>query len=236
MPSISDISSELACTTQDAACNQVESSRSIDLASRCFMENEACPFFKEIHNSQDQNQPKEHDNMQSLSLHHTQPNTFYKPVHSGYHRRHRERRRIRDHLARTYQLTTHANNETMVHREPSYPENTRPVMALVAPVMTRSRSLSPGHFGSARTDEPHYSNIPFVSTRRCLLLPQFEMERSEQTSATSQQNLTLSTSSSGDLQKGQVMVQQLSNGAQLIYIPAPPLPKYGEESPPPYQQ
>ena len=41
---------------------------------------------------------------------------------------------------------------------------------------------------------------------------------------------------SNDICQGNVFVQQLSNGAQLIYIPAPPLPEYGEDSPPPYQQ
>ncbi|RUS76251.1 hypothetical protein EGW08_015994 [Elysia chlorotica] len=164
------------------------------------------------------------------------PQTVFFSRHSSgqRRRRHHERSRVHNHLFRRSHRAAqqHASESNFPdganHAERFLPNHGSAERPLTLPVcdfgaMVPLHTLPTGFsMFLARQGQPPPTEPP-ASTP--------ESESPETTCA-------VSPGASEDVHPGNVLVQQLSNGAQLIYIPAPPLPEYvaGEDNPPPYHQ
>ena len=143
-------------------------------------------------------------------------------------RRHQERRRVQAHLFRQSLPTSHPNSSESGSSGSIY----RTGLSLTNNRADRLLSRGPHDSGAMMP----ISALPSTFLGRTPQQWQTEAQRSVQTLASSESSSAAATPANEDVQQGKVLVQQLSNGAQLIYIPAPHLPEYGEDKPPPYHQ
>ncbi|GFR83236.1 hypothetical protein ElyMa_000645500 [Elysia marginata] len=244
-----------ASVVGDCTQNQAEPLRLLPSASSCVIDTVPCPLQTDLCSTHDRNSLNTRQDSpldytlnvhcssamtQNTSCINTLPKPQNRNSNNGRHRRHQARSRMRNHLARTSTLTPHqvqGINVVGFLNEPAREGEeirTNHSQTTVNTGSSRSRSLSPQGFAGP-TDLAISARSPTVSTRDSQPSWSAETQMSQQTPVFSLQSSPLQISANEDVQQGQVLVQQLSNGAQLIYIPAPPLPSYGEDNPPPYQ-
>ncbi|GFN93831.1 hypothetical protein PoB_002033700 [Plakobranchus ocellatus] len=156
--------------------------------------------------------------------------TRHRPRHTGNGRRRVERARLNSHLYRESQRCSDSN---VARLESSRESSVREV--------NRIYGLQTDMMGSSLNSPRVSENFVPPSLQRSLVSRQgiSQQPGADASLSTYMQFLPAnrrSVTSSGDFQQDEVLVQHLSSGAQLIFIPPPALPNYCEDNPPPYQQ